>query len=703
MPCVRQGLHRAARIGCLLAAGMLAAVVATPAAAVPVVFVDALGSCEGNSPCFTTIQAGVNNATAPMDDAAHVRVFPGTYSESVDVSQMGSAVGGGPGELLLINEEYFQILTQPAISATALPAPPAWLPADLIGDFERLRGQYPQAGVPIAGNAAFAVALPPAVLITPPAGPAIHNSVVPHPTAVGILGIDVMAVGDDGVRLSGSGRFGFSLGSASRNLGDGVRLSSSDSVTVSGCVLSENGGAGAYLRSTAAEASVGTCLAERNGSHGFDMGAFGEVIIFRLGISGDPALAGLPTEVVARGNMGSGVVAESQDDNVLLLDFAVFVNLTGPAGIILDDNDENGLLASANGSITAVGVQANGNGASGLDLDAGSELTLYNVTANGNDSDGIQGVGETAFGFAITANDNVNGINLTTSGIREWGQPLFPDLATLLLATTTNDNMLMGLFLTATGGPIGAYAPVSVGNDVSGVRLVPPFGTQNVVNGGIFCSSAFGLTLASNAQVNAQGNWWGSASGPFHATKNPGGMGVAVADGSSGGGAGDANFAPWIDTVTASAPYGAVLAAETPIRFQFSGGGGTVFLGLPQGFFLPVIGPGAQPPFTVETNNGLVMTVTGKGPTATTFLTDPNGIAEVALIPSQVGEATVTLSGPCGLGASLSIEVRALQIAPALSQTALLLTVVILVAVAALAMRRRRNTYAREVPYSPRQ
>src|SRR3990170_8132431 len=79
---------------------------ATPAGAASPVFVDPGGGCNGSTPCFTTIQAGVNNATDP--DAAlggafaEVFVFPGTYAESVNLSLMGSAVAGAPGDLRLV-------------------------------------------------------------------------------------------------------------------------------------------------------------------------------------------------------------------------------------------------------------------------------------------------------------------------------------------------------------------------------------------------------------------------------------------------------------------------------------------------------------------------------------------------------------------------------------------------------------------------
>ncbi|WP_395375174.1 right-handed parallel beta-helix repeat-containing protein [Marinicella sp. W31] len=52
-------------------------------------FVDSNNTCAGLTPCYTNIQTAVNNAVS--DD--EIRVFPGTYAENIDISQMGSAIG----------------------------------------------------------------------------------------------------------------------------------------------------------------------------------------------------------------------------------------------------------------------------------------------------------------------------------------------------------------------------------------------------------------------------------------------------------------------------------------------------------------------------------------------------------------------------------------------------------------------------------
>ena len=42
--------------------------------------------------------------------------------------------------------------------------------------------------------------------------------------------------------------------------------------------------------------------------------------------------------------------------------------------------------------------------------------------------------------------------------------------------------------------------------------------------------SQFGAFVGTTTVMQAENNWWGDASGPFHPTLNPGGLGNAVSD-----------------------------------------------------------------------------------------------------------------------------------------------------------------------------
>ncbi|MCB1057271.1 MAG: hypothetical protein KDD11_17360 [Acidobacteria bacterium] len=77
---------------------LVAGLAGLPAAAAPTTHADPAGICAGASPCFTTLQQAVDNAgPAP----ATIRVFPGIYPESVDLTTMGSAIGQTLGDLTI--------------------------------------------------------------------------------------------------------------------------------------------------------------------------------------------------------------------------------------------------------------------------------------------------------------------------------------------------------------------------------------------------------------------------------------------------------------------------------------------------------------------------------------------------------------------------------------------------------------------------
>jgi len=57
--------------------------IAAPVSAAPgTLYVDAAGSCSGNSPCYTTIQAAINAAS----DYDTILVYPGTYDPQIEVT-----------------------------------------------------------------------------------------------------------------------------------------------------------------------------------------------------------------------------------------------------------------------------------------------------------------------------------------------------------------------------------------------------------------------------------------------------------------------------------------------------------------------------------------------------------------------------------------------------------------------------------------
>ena len=74
-----------------LVVSMMVVGVTSVGAATPVVYVDGDPGCGGNSPCYSTIQAGVDD----VDDGGTVHVLPGTYQEQVVINKSLTIQGTG--------------------------------------------------------------------------------------------------------------------------------------------------------------------------------------------------------------------------------------------------------------------------------------------------------------------------------------------------------------------------------------------------------------------------------------------------------------------------------------------------------------------------------------------------------------------------------------------------------------------------------
>jgi parallel beta-helix repeat protein len=63
-------------------------------------------------------------------------------------------------------------------------------------------------------------------------------------------------------------------------------------------------------------------------------------------------------------------------------------------------------------------------------------------------------------------------------------------------------------------------------------------GNPVITYNNIYNNTGYGLYRATTSIMNAQDNWWGNATGPYHPTANPAGTGNAVSN--------YVNFTPWL-------------------------------------------------------------------------------------------------------------------------------------------------------------
>lgn len=497
-----------------------------PARAATPVYADPAGTCASMAPCFTTIQEAVNNAgPAP----AMVNIFPGTYVEEVNLSDMGSALEGSPGDITL-----------QAVSAS---------------------------GAPAVGTAT----------ISPVTGHAIYEDTFPFPGSVTINGINA---------TSDSDTFDFWA---------------AGNITLSGTTTNDSGSDGVDVASDST-VTITNSTANNNSNGGFDIRADGDITV---------------TGSTANGNTDSeGFQLDADPGSVTI------------TGSTANNNSSEGIQADAfEGDFAATDVTANGNGDDGIDA-FGDNVTVTNVTANDNEDEGVQ---TAAAGNTLI--DRVTAIGNLGDGVDPEGESIEGYVAGNVTVRDsnlqTNDSGIEMLETpTSLSGALLANSNVLCGNDTAG------------------------LTSLDDQSINAEGNWWGAATGPTHPS-NATGTGDDVLDGANPGtltAQGTVDFSPFISTSSGSGS--AVVGQASTISFEFTGASGAVKL---------QEGPGDETgasPWSVTTSNG----------TATVgFLS--SGKLDVTLTAATVGTANVTVTGPCGLSATLAVAVAAAQASPSPTQT----------------------------------
>ena len=667
-----------------LAAVLLLLILPVPGHAVQFVYVDQAGVCDGNTPCFTTIQDGVNHATATMDNSGLVFIFPGTYPESVDLSKMGSAVGGSPGSIDLLDTAII-----PAITSTVSPLmspqtlAPGVIPLDALNGvaaavlrFEDMMNAAAShlkssSGAALSGSTAAAAPPPMLVDVMPASGPAIYNSVVPFPGDVGIVGFNVQSPDDDGIRVNATGFVSLDFILSNGNGKSGI-VAQGDGMFVQ-FVDTDDNKAGGLEATSMEDFTALNAAADRNGAgaNGIGISAHDEVQVIGIPFGEtDSDLAALFRTTTANGNGRAGISIDSGDNAFVAFERIVI----GTEGLFANGNSGNGIEIESGGDSTVAVAVADGNKAGGMSIFSNGAVEIVSCDASGND---------------------VDGFNVSALGKTEFGS--FQSLGALFLRVRADENKRNGIVATAMAGIVLINDSTASHNKSIGIALPSLVLNSSLVQGNIICGNDVGLRLGSTVTLDATANWWGSTTGPFHMTKNPNGQGNPVIDGTSGGGGGNVTFIPFIDTVTASASGAFSVGAATTIRFQFSGGNGSVFLGpLPDPIFafaLAIFESPVPGPFTLTTDNGILTDQEGylSGPTIQQYINESPGIVAVRLIAAHTASATVSEETPCDLADSITVRIGFLE-APVLSAAALALLAGGLAWLGIVMTRRRRRS-----------
>jgi len=390
---------------------------------------------------------------------------------------------------------------------------------------------------------------------------------------------------------------------ASNTGGDGIEVRADGNVTITDCTTNSNNGFGIYVNDTGGNVTITGCTSNQNSC---------TLALVRGG------------EVTCE---ASGILVNSAGGKVTISD--CIANNNGDDGIRV----KSGLSGEASAAgvvgldqVTIDRCTAKQNGNEGISVGSFGDLTITDCTANGNNEDGVF-VGGLLFGAEPGLGPVIDGGDVTIKNC------------------TANGNGEAGFDPESISGTLSIQACIARDND-EGIDL-DSLGEADaiLINGSIICGNGCGLDLGGVGEawdaerfsnevpfsVNTEGNWWGCAGGPKAEGCDP----ICQEDSIP------VDFTPWIKKISPSATVDpAMVGQPTVVSFQFSGNPSAVYLGE---------GPGDRrgpAPFTVTTDNG---TLNGNGATVGAFV-GANGTLKVTLVPEREGTATVTVTGPCGIG-----------------------------------------------------
>lgn len=330
-------------------------------------YVDDGGGCAGFSPCFQTVQEGVDNASG------EVFVFPGVYNESVDLTGMGSAAGGGMADLRVAgvdesgavpsDDDFFGDALARITGANPISARPLFTGSLFISGFETVASTGPGVDVVASGDVG------------------IHQSTAHDPPA-----------GRDGIHAestTGSVTAAFVYANGGSAGGDGVDVTAGEDAILTFVHASENSGAGAHgIRAEAGrDIRIEFPETQSNVGHGILASAGRNVELSNVdsaynGGDGANVSAGMNITIFGSGlqyNGGSGLVAGA--GNIITTD-PVF----GGAEELYANGGFGGDLSAP--MINLDNVYAADSGNDGLRLQA-NNVTLHSITSGFNNGDGL--------------------------------------------------------------------------------------------------------------------------------------------------------------------------------------------------------------------------------------------------------------------------------------------------------------------------
>jgi hypothetical protein len=472
----------------------------------PIAYADPNGTCASLTPCYTTVQAAVNHVGGPGD--GDVRIFPGTYNESVDLALMAS--------------EFNHVTAKITLSTVDV------------------------SGSPVKHTATIHGA-------NPIVAEAFEHSVV-------LEGLVLEATSGDGANIeTTNGPLIVRDSTANDAAGRGFVLQitqGSEDITVEHSLASGAQGtnaAGVDIQGLGL-VTVNDVEADNNHERGIFVESAGTAAINDVGANGNGAGSPFGDGVAvktANGNANiTNVGSANNGDDGLDIEAGGEIIIDGPSSFA--NNHDSGADLTAAG-FTIKNSDASGNGGIGWEIHGAASPTAAGEARPAGSpglviASNIQAAGNGADGINVTTPATVS-IDQATLSVNAGNGVVIENAS---IATVTNS--------------------LIVGNVADGVSLQNVAAGAHTAVENVICSNTnAGLDLnADGSSLDAEGNWWGDVSGPTHPS-NPSGTGDKVVDGENGD-KGTADFTQWITQIepTQLAEPAAIVGQNNAIVFVFS-------------------------------------------------------------------------------------------------------------------------------------
>ena len=583
------------------------------AKAISPLYVDAAGSCGGNSPCYTTIQAAINAA----NDGDTILVYPGIYDPQINIA-VPCWGGTYPAQGIVVWKANLTIsAVDPDPAKTVIQNNlGAWM------DWWRIQrltgGEWTGCGTAQTGGFNPGTsASPNALMIVKPGvtieGFTFHAHVFAPGGGYNAAGVLIGGVAPGDPNSLGAGN-NVVKNNVFSDVWHAVYIWHSSGNQILNNTVAALGNTGHW---------AGISIYDGYNTAQINLGFLSKDNVIQGNTLADKGISvGAWAPPVPTDNSGTKIVGNTVKGDIKLA-------YTASSGVEISGNTLPGpsagqIILDGASSFTSCVVKDNTVGAgttNGIQLSFMTGGSVSGNTVSGRIANGIALLSSS--GVAITGNtttDNgASGLVLVNTSNVSVAQ-------NKILRNAGNINNPGGLTIKNAAGTTTVTDNTINNNTQFGVWIDSSAGTGNVFHLNNIVTNGVGMLNNLATNVDAENNWWGTPSGPYNASSNPTGTGNSANDTS--------DFNPWITGLMYTG--GTVFPNSAPVVLQAelvnSAGNG-----------LPAPVPGVSVEFFANDISKGVVT------------TDANGVAELSVpLPTGVYNVRAVVTGGGLLGDCLA-------------------------------------------------